>query len=191
MTSKSDKFFGGAIKIHREGRGWSKNEFAQKLRDAGLENFHPTTVTRLEDGTRATRLNEAAIIAKVLEHSIDSLVNFTYPYEDLEEAIIVYDYACKRLAWHQQAVAEAFLRAELDESDLALKLASGEIASESERELSAKAIEHFNEIVTHARPEYWEEKLDELDDDDFFDLHYEAIRESREAKAKAASNGND
>lgn len=191
MTNKSDDFFGGAIKIHREGKGWSKSIFAQKLRDAGLENFHPTTVTRLEDGTRATRLNEAAIIARVLEHSLDSLVNFTYPYEDLEEAITVYDYACKRLAWHKQAVAEAFLRAELEESDLSLKLDSREIASESERELSAKAIEHFDEIVTHARPEYWDAKVDEIDDNEFFDLHWEAIRESREAKARAASNGND
>lgn len=194
MANNSDEFFGHSIKIHREGMGWSKNEFAQKLRDAGLENFHPTTVTRLEQGTRATRLNEAAIIAKVLEHSIDSLVNFTYPYEDLEEAIDFYDHACRRIVWHEKAAAIAYADAISEEQALSAKLLSDDSISDAERELSEKAIARFKQVVVENRIDHWEEIMREIevdDEEEFYDFRWEAIRNEREARVKAASNGND
>lgn len=191
MTTNSDEFFGGAIKIHREAKGWSKNVFAQKLRDAGLEKFHPTTVTRLEEGTRPTRLNEAAIIARVLEHSIDSLVNFTYPYEDLDETVDVYDHACKELARHEQILELAKFDAEEEERELTIRLLGDGPISDNERAKSVEAIERFKLIAIDERVDFWREELPELDFDDFFDFRYEAIRAAREARVKAAGDGND
>lgn len=192
MAINSDQFFGHSIRLHREGMGWSKNEFAQKLRDAGLSNFHPTTVTRLEDGSRATRLHEAAIIAKVLEHSIDSLVNFTYPYEDLEEAIDFYDHACRRVVWHEKVAAVAYADAIDEERDLSAKLLSDESISEDERELSKKAIERFKEVVVLERVEYWSKNMGDVEEDEeFYDFRWEAIRNEREARVRATTNGDD
>lgn len=62
----ADERFAANVKALREERGWSQGELASRLRDAGLESFHPTTVVRMEKGERLVRLGEARVIADVL-----------------------------------------------------------------------------------------------------------------------------
>ena len=59
--------FRQSVKRLREEKGWTQNHLAEKLREAGLEDFHQITVARLENGRRAVRLGEAGVIANVLE----------------------------------------------------------------------------------------------------------------------------
>lgn len=66
--------FGLEVKARREEQKWSMTEFANLLKQAGLENFHPTTVSRMESGQRPVRLSEAVIIAHVLGDTLDNLV---------------------------------------------------------------------------------------------------------------------
>lgn len=58
----------------RENLGYSQNQLATELNQAGLEDFYQTTVSRIEKGERAVRLNEALIIARVLGSSIDYML---------------------------------------------------------------------------------------------------------------------
>lgn len=72
-TAGSDEAFGREVQAKREDRCWSKTELAAKLSTAGLKNFHPTTVSRMESGERAVRLSEALTIADVLGLRLDAL----------------------------------------------------------------------------------------------------------------------
>ncbi len=69
-----DELFGLEVRAQRENKAWSMTEFAAKLSDAGLANFHPTTVARMERGERPVRLNEAVVIASVLGSSLARMV---------------------------------------------------------------------------------------------------------------------
>jgi transcriptional regulator with XRE-family HTH domain len=69
-----DELFGLEVQAQREEKGWSMTEFAGMLSEAGLTNFHPTTVGRLERGERPVRLSEAVVIAGVLGSKLDDLV---------------------------------------------------------------------------------------------------------------------
>lgn len=62
-----DAIFAENVKKIRERRGWSRNELAQRLRDEGLPHFHPTTVSRVESGSRAVRVGELAAFEAALE----------------------------------------------------------------------------------------------------------------------------
>lgn len=58
--------FAHNVRRMRESRGQSVAMFAEELRRYGLNNFHPTTVVRLESGQRKIALGEALVIAEVL-----------------------------------------------------------------------------------------------------------------------------
>lgn len=73
-SSITDKDFAHAMKGLRELRGYSQNQFASALNKAGLNDFYQTTVSRIEKGDRAVRLNEALIIARVLGTSVDAML---------------------------------------------------------------------------------------------------------------------
>ncbi|PJJ44209.1 helix-turn-helix protein [Glutamicibacter mysorens] len=59
-------------------------EFSAKLREAGLTNFHPTTVSRVERGERALKIDEIYVVAQVLNANLDDLI--VIPYEEWEYA---------------------------------------------------------------------------------------------------------
>ena len=74
MDTTADKLFGLSVKQQREGWGWTMTEFANRLNAAGLENFHPATIGRLERGERPVRLQEAVVISRVLGEELSNLV---------------------------------------------------------------------------------------------------------------------
>lgn len=90
MRIPTDENFGAMVREYRELRKWSMSELASKLRDAGLTNFHPTTISRMERGERAAKLGEASVIAQVFQVPLDDLVDIPMePWEvdksELEE----------------------------------------------------------------------------------------------------------
>ncbi|WP_426118486.1 helix-turn-helix transcriptional regulator [Kocuria sp. LHG3120] len=57
----------------REEKGWSQGELSRRLLDAGWGVFHQTTITRIENGTRQVRLDEAMAIANALGVTLETM----------------------------------------------------------------------------------------------------------------------
>lgn len=57
----------------REEHGWSQGEMAKRMQDAGWTEFHQTTISRMEKGSRPVRLGEARGIAGVLGAVVDQM----------------------------------------------------------------------------------------------------------------------
>jgi transcriptional regulator with XRE-family HTH domain len=57
-----EQLVGRQLRLLRQGRGWSQQEVAEKMRPFGYE-WSQATVTRLESATRPIRLNELADLA--------------------------------------------------------------------------------------------------------------------------------
>lgn len=72
-TEGTEGHFAENVRIRREEIGWSQTDFAKRLQDAGLRNFHQTTVSRIEKNERPVRLGEARVIAHVLGRDLDLL----------------------------------------------------------------------------------------------------------------------
>lgn len=53
--------------------GWSQSGFAKRLSQAGFVGAHQTTISRIEQGSRPTSVEEAYIIADVLGVPLDAL----------------------------------------------------------------------------------------------------------------------
>ena len=64
QTTNAEAFLSTLVRTWREGRGWSQQMLADQLRQQGMD-IHPTGLTRLEQGQRAIRLNEALALARV------------------------------------------------------------------------------------------------------------------------------
>jgi transcriptional regulator with XRE-family HTH domain len=71
----TDERFGKRVKHERDLRGWSQAEMAQMLSDNGIQPIHPTTIAKIEGGTRSVRINEALGIANLFEASLDELLD--------------------------------------------------------------------------------------------------------------------
>lgn len=71
----TDEMFGINLQRRREKQGLSKTQFAAELSAAGMSQFHPTTISRVEAGERPVRLSEALTIARVLGLSLDELAS--------------------------------------------------------------------------------------------------------------------
>lgn len=68
-----DENFTTNLRAARIDAGWTQVEMASKLQQAGLSNFHPTTVSRVEKGERTVSMGEATAISRVLRRSLDDL----------------------------------------------------------------------------------------------------------------------
>lgn len=82
------------MRAHREANGWSQGELSRRLQDAGWPVFHQTTITRIESGVRAVKLDEATVIADVL--GVDLLM-MTY---DVDEYLLR---SAEKAIWEQRA----------------------------------------------------------------------------------------
>lgn len=83
-----DEVFASNVRRERERRSWSQAEMARRLQESGLEQMHPTTVSRVEKGERPVRLSEASRYADIFETSVEALLH-DYPEEmdDLLEGL--------------------------------------------------------------------------------------------------------
>lgn len=97
MTSSIDANTGSAIQLRRESRGWSKNLFSQLLQSAGLENFHPTTISRTETGERSLRVAEIYVIAAVLECGVEELISSN---PDASPRMVTFTEACEKASYY-------------------------------------------------------------------------------------------
>lgn len=61
-----DERFAASVKRLREERGWSQGELARRMTEAGFDDFHQTTISRIEKNKRPVRIGEARGLAKVL-----------------------------------------------------------------------------------------------------------------------------
>lgn len=68
-----ERNFRQSMRVLREAKGWSQADLARQLAKAGLDEFHQTTIARMEKGTRAIRLGEAVTISQVLGTSVESM----------------------------------------------------------------------------------------------------------------------
>jgi transcriptional regulator with XRE-family HTH domain len=74
------------IRLLRQGRGWSQQEVAEKMRPYGYE-WSQATVTRLESATRPIRLNELADLATLFGVPVTQFLESRGPgsgWDDLE-----------------------------------------------------------------------------------------------------------
>lgn len=107
-----DITFAANVKKLRERRGWSMNDLAQRLREEGLENFHPTTVSRIESGQRAVRVGELPAFEKALASSMG------YMLQAFGDAKLVHDLLLQmqefQASWSAVISAEEALLRETD-----------------------------------------------------------------------------
>lgn len=73
VSQRPEERLGERMRALREGRGWSQRELAKRMQDRGL-NWFQSTVGKTETGGRPVRVDEAAVLAELLETKIDDLV---------------------------------------------------------------------------------------------------------------------
>lgn len=61
----------------RRERGFSQGELARHMVAAGWTDFHQTTISRLEKGTRPIRLGEARALARVLGTDVSYMITWS------------------------------------------------------------------------------------------------------------------
>lgn len=69
-----DERFATNMKTHRERLNWSQGELARQLQEAGWDQFHQTTISRIEKGERPVRIGESRAIATVLGTLVSVLI---------------------------------------------------------------------------------------------------------------------
>jgi transcriptional regulator with XRE-family HTH domain len=87
------------VRDERESRDWSQAALADKL-STDKRPMHPTTVAKIEAGTRSVSIDEAARIADLFEMSIDSLVGRQVGMKgDLAHALHALHAVVSKSAW--------------------------------------------------------------------------------------------
>lgn len=159
---------GAMVREYRELRKWSMTEFSAKLREAGLSNFHPTTVSRLERGERALKIDEIYVVANVLRANLDDLI--VIPYEKWEMDHDELNQNRQGAEWFAQWSAYWLVRLEDEIADLEEKIVrmqelinDGEVPEEeipkieklladSKVAASAGRVEHWASIIRELEP---------------------------------------
>lgn len=87
MADQIDQNVARNVKRLREQSGLIQSELVTKLREHGLKDWHPTTLSRTESGDRPVRLSEAHVLARVLGTTIEDLgVNYSPEVRAVEAA---------------------------------------------------------------------------------------------------------
>jgi transcriptional regulator with XRE-family HTH domain len=76
MGSKTavENRFRDNVRHERKRRGWSCAEVSEELRNRGLPHIVPSTISKIESGDRAVRIDEAAGFADLFGTSTDTLL---------------------------------------------------------------------------------------------------------------------
>lgn len=69
-----DAAFSSNMKSRRELLGWNQARLLKELHALGFDNFHQTTLSRIENATQAPRLGEAVAIAEALGLKVSELL---------------------------------------------------------------------------------------------------------------------
>ena len=72
MTHDWEALFGSRIREMRAARGWTQDELARRMTEAG-HPMHQTTVAKLENGNRPTSVSEVGALATLFGVAIGSL----------------------------------------------------------------------------------------------------------------------
>lgn len=117
----AEQRFGSQVKQAREERGWTQERVRRHVAElAGIE-LSQTAFTRLEQGKRPIRLNEAAVLAKLLDIDLevysDKLAQLTD--EEYEQAKVWLEQVSTEEQEIAQQSSELQYRMERDNADLA------------------------------------------------------------------------
>lgn len=117
QTTVSERL-GQNVKLIREQREMSQTALAAAMTDAGFANFFQTTVSRIESGRQAVRLEEAYGLARVLDVSIDHLTR------ELEQAQVLVRFidTLSKVADAQEQITDGTHRLLIYQGDLAERL---------------------------------------------------------------------
>jgi len=166
-----DELFGLAVKQLRENEGWTMSELATRLSDAGLTNFHPTTVARMERGERPVRLSEAVVIAGLFDLGVDDLVAETRnDVMELEEYIDSLKFAHKLAGrWlHSIEYYSGLLRDHLEQ--LERDLAEGKVIPEDVEAVQA-GCELAREVLSGPdQTQQWLERFRGMSQEEFWEF---------------------
>jgi transcriptional regulator with XRE-family HTH domain len=72
MTNEWERLFGKRVQDLRLAMGWTQEDLAQRMTDAG-HPMHQTTVTKLEKGTRPTSVAEVGALSTLFDVSIGAI----------------------------------------------------------------------------------------------------------------------
>ena len=61
-----DLALAGRVAERRRAKGWSQADLVRRARAVGLDNFHQTTISRIEAGARPMTFGEAITLARLL-----------------------------------------------------------------------------------------------------------------------------
>jgi transcriptional regulator with XRE-family HTH domain len=73
LNQGAESYFSKRLRSERERRGWSQEELAKLLGNKGV-HVYASTIAKIENETRAARLNEVAAVADLLGVSLDTLL---------------------------------------------------------------------------------------------------------------------
>lgn len=88
QTIDDERDLGFRLKVLRESARLSQAQLAARLSQAGLSNFYPQTILKLESGQRALKFLEARAYADVLGVSLDSLLGLEQRAEESEREFL-------------------------------------------------------------------------------------------------------
>lgn len=94
----------------RQALGWSQEQVAKRLLEFGV-SMHQTTIAKIEAAARPIRVNEAYVLAKILNVSLEDLLQYT-PDGAEDELQLALAFSAQA---HQQAVDAATRAMELAE----------------------------------------------------------------------------
>ncbi|WP_195849231.1 helix-turn-helix domain-containing protein [Arsenicicoccus cauae] len=127
MTT-ADERFGREVQRRREQKGWSMTRFASLLTEAGVDNFHSTTVGRIERGERPVRLSEAVAVAQVLDVPLESLIpTDAQTLTDAERAVRLYSETKRAIRVLARLLADRLAGLPAVREDLVEVLESGDL----------------------------------------------------------------
>lgn len=139
------RYFRENLRAARVAQGMSLSELSRRLSEAGWGVFHTTTLTRIESGERAVKLDEAAALADFVGRGLADMVTAPAPTEAVyaaNEAQAAYTEGwSKVVGWAETTTrAEAVLRARLDE--LTARIERDEYPDEGQRRFAVDTLDN-------------------------------------------------
>lgn len=160
-SSRVEDQFRKRIKLERTVRRWSQDDLAKRLVSRGV-SAHPTTIAKIEAGSRAIKLEEAVEIAALFGISLDELSGHGDITDDLKRATQTLSdtavNAYNDLVRLTESIVDAyeFLRQQLDFKGMETGIAEGRIF-----ETAGLSLEHRRALMAWVAQDKLRESLQE------------------------------